>query len=166
MKLDDVQLFEVAQYPALYQNRILSGHYWKRLLSGRIDVRRVLRIYTHRVWLAVEPTLRNAARRLHIHLRDDLGSELEKLGARGVRVVFAFARGDGGDNLLRILAGSSLRRLGEACRVHIIDGADHGFSRSTSRSVLEAVLSDELFARLDAGQIAVRTASAQLPRPT
>jgi dienelactone hydrolase len=165
MKLDDVQLFEVARYPTLYRNRMLSGHYWKRLLSGRVDVRRVSRVYVHRAWLALEPALRNIARRLSIHLADDLGSELEKLKARGVRVVFAFARGDGGDELLRILAGSSLKRLGEACRIYTIDGADHGFSRSTARSELEGVLSDELFAPLDSGPIAVRTVSAQLPRP-
>jgi alpha-beta hydrolase superfamily lysophospholipase len=166
MKLDDVQLFEVAQYPALYQSRLLSTHYWKRLLSGRVNVRRVLKVYVRRAWLAIEPTLRNTARRLSIHLSDDLGSELEQLDARGVRVVFAFARGDGGDELLRVLAGSSLRRLGQACRIHIIDGADHGFSDSTTRSTLERVLSDELFAPLDPGPTAVRAAGAQLPRPT
>jgi hypothetical protein len=37
--------------------------------------------------------------------------------------------------------------LGERCQVHIIDGADHTFSRGSSRAVLEEILSDELFAR-------------------
>jgi alpha-beta hydrolase superfamily lysophospholipase len=147
MKLDDVQLWEAAQYPSVYQERVRSAHYWRRLLTGQVDIRRVLRIYGQRLWLMLEPLLRNAARRMHIRLADDLGSELEAIAARDVHIVFAFARGDGGDELLRILAGSSLKRLGKRCRVHFVDGADHGFSRAHSRATLERILSDELYSR-------------------
>ena len=42
-----------------------------------------------------------------------------------------------------------VKRLGERCRVRIIDSADHTFSRSGPRQVLEEVLSEELFARQD-----------------
>src|SRR6185437_11416773 len=73
----------------------------------------------------------------------------ETIIARGVRVIFVFARGVPGIDLLRIEAGSIVRRLGERCRVRIIDNADHTFSRNGPRQVLEEVLSDELFARQD-----------------
>jgi hypothetical protein len=66
-----------------------------------------------------------------------------------VRVIFVFARGEPGIDLLRIEAGSMVRRLGERCGVRIIDSADHTFSRSGPRQVLEEVLSEELFARQD-----------------
>ena len=149
MKIDDVQLWEVAQFPSIYRGRILSAGYWARLLRGQVRIGRVLSIYCHRTWLAIEPRLRDAARSLHIHLSDDVGWELERMAARGVRVVLVFARGDGGDELLRLLAHASLQRLGARCRVHVIDGSDHGFSRAGPREQLVKVLSDELFARVD-----------------
>ena len=83
-------------------------------------------------------------------MRNDLGRDLEAIISRGVRVVFVFARGEPGIDLLKIEAGSMVRRLGERCRVRIIDSADHTFSRSGPRQVLEEVLSEELFARQDA----------------
>jgi hypothetical protein len=64
-----------------------------------------------------------------------------------VSVVFVFARGEPGIDLLALLGGLSVKRLGERCRVHIIDSADHVFSKSGPRAVLEKILSDELFAR-------------------
>jgi hypothetical protein len=77
----------------------------------------------------------------------DLGWDLEAIVARGIRVVFVFSEYEPGIDLLRLKGGSSVKRLGNRCRVHIIEGADHVFSRSSDRAVLERVLSDELFAR-------------------
>ena len=62
-------------------------------------------------------------------------------------MVFVFARGEPGLDLLKIEAGSMMRRLGERCRIVIVDSADHTFSRSGPREVLENVLSEELYAR-------------------
>jgi len=97
----------------------------------------------------VESTARDAARGLHIRLPHDLGSELEVVAARGIRVVFVFARGDPGIELLRIQGGSAVRRLGDRCHVHIVDSADHTFTQSRARAVLEQTLSDELFVHHD-----------------
>jgi hypothetical protein len=99
--------------------------------------------------LAIKSRLRDMARAAGIPLRNDLGRDLETIISRGVRVVFVFARGEPGIDLLKIEAGSMVRRLGERCRVRIIDSADHTFSRSGPRQVLEEVLSEELFARQD-----------------
>jgi hypothetical protein len=64
-----------------------------------------------------------------------------------VRIVFVFAKGEVGIDLLKIQAGSSIKRLGQRCRVHIIEGGDHTFTNRASRAALESALSEELFAR-------------------
>lgn len=145
--LTELQVAEVVRNPGLYRARVLSPGAWRRLLAGQVDVWRLLKIYFIRPLLTVESKLRDLARWLHIRLPNDLGWELEHIEARALRIVFVFARGEPGIDLLRIQAGSSLRRLGERCRVHIIHGADHTFSSKRSRAALERILSDELFAR-------------------
>lgn len=150
MTLDGLQLAEVVRNPTIYRERIFSAKAWKRFLTGQVNILRIVRIYLHRPVLALKSMLRDAARAVGIRLRNDLGRELETIIARGVRVVFVFARGEPGIDLLRIEAGSMVRRLGERCRLRIIDSADHTFSRSGPRQVLEEVLSEELFARQDA----------------
>src|SRR5256885_9698080 len=117
--------------------------------GGQVNVWHIVRVYLHRVRIAVESAARNAARALHIRLPHDLGSELEEIAARGIRVVFVFARGDPGIELLRIQGGSAVRRLGDRCHVHIVDSADHTFTQSRARAVLEQTLTDELFVRHD-----------------
>jgi hypothetical protein len=60
-------------------------------------------------------------------------------------MVFVFARGERGIALLEMQGGISLGRLGERCRMHIVDGADHVFSKLDSRTALEEILTEELF---------------------
>jgi len=61
-------------------------------------------------------------------------------------MVFVFARGEPGIGLLKLQGGSSVRHLGDRCRVLIIDGGDHIFSQSDHRSTMEEVLTAELLA--------------------
>jgi hypothetical protein len=68
-----------------------------------------------------------------------------------VRVVFVFAHGEPGLELLKLKAGASVNRLGSRCRLRIIERADHVFSHSGPRATLEDVLSEELFARTEYG---------------
>ena len=70
----------------------------------------------------------------------DLGRELQEIAKRGVQIVFVCGRGEPGIELLRLHAGSVVKRLGNRCRVHIIDTADHNFTYSGPRSLLEDVL--------------------------
>jgi len=146
----DLQLAEVVRDVGGYRERVLSAAAWKRLLRGQVNVWHIVRVYLHRVRIAVQSAARDAARALHIRLPHDLGSELEEIAARGIRVVFVFARGDPGIELLRIQGGSAVRRLGDRCHVHIVDSADHTFTQSRARAVLEQTLSAELFVRHDA----------------
>jgi pimeloyl-ACP methyl ester carboxylesterase len=145
MTLSDLQLADVVRNPSVYLTRVRSAAAWLRLLSGNVNVWRVMKVYVNRLSLAVESVLRDLARLLRIHLPMDLGSELEELAARGVRVIFIFARGEPGIDLLKLQAGASVKRLRQHCSVHVIDNSDHTFTRSDRRAALEAILSDELF---------------------
>jgi alpha-beta hydrolase superfamily lysophospholipase len=150
MSIFDMQVAEVVG-KKVYRHKILSAAALKRLLGGQVNIRYILTKYARRLLLGLESNFRDVARRLHIRLPNDLGSELEEIAARGLRIVFVFSRGERGIALLRMQGGISLKRLGECCRMHIIDGADHVFSKLESRMALEKILSDELFAPIERG---------------
>jgi pimeloyl-ACP methyl ester carboxylesterase len=162
--LETLQLAEVVKNPSVYRERMFSIAAWKRLLSGQVNIVRIVKIYLQRPWLAVESTARDIARILHIKLPHDLGSELEEIVARGIRVAFVFADGEPGIALLKLQAGASIRRLGERCRIHVINNADHVFTQSGPRAVMEKVLSEELFARSDWTLIKSADADSELNR--
>jgi dienelactone hydrolase len=146
-KLDDLQVVDVVRNPMLYRQRLLSREAWKRLFAGKVGILRIARVYMTRPLLSAASALRDAARWSGLRLRHDLGRELEEISARGVKIVFVFARNEPGFPLLQIEAGSALRRLGDRCRVRFIDDADHVFSESGPRAALQDILSNELFAR-------------------
>ena len=143
--LRDVQLSEAVSAGSVYGERMRSFKYWKKVLTGHADVWRIAKVYTLRIRLALTARLRDILRYAHIHLPNDLGWQLERIAARGVQTMIVFARGEPGIELLRIEGGSALERLGQGFRVHMIDGADHMFSRAESRAILQKVLSEELF---------------------
>jgi alpha-beta hydrolase superfamily lysophospholipase len=145
MSLEDLQLADVVRNPSVYLTRVRSATAWMRLLSGNVNLWRVLKVYVNRLSLALESVWRDLARLARVHLPMDLGSELEDLAARGVRVIFVFARGEPGMDLLKLQAGSVVKRLRDHCSVHVIDNSDHTFTHSDRRAALEAILSDELF---------------------
>jgi dienelactone hydrolase len=149
MTITDMQVGELVSNPRAYREQVLSLAAWSRLLTGRINVGYVVKIYLGRLLLAMESFARECARRLRIRLPHDLGWELEEIAARGVRIVFVFARTEPGLDLLTIQGGSSVKRIGDRCRVHIIDNADHVFSKPGPRVILEKILSDELFTRTE-----------------
>jgi alpha-beta hydrolase superfamily lysophospholipase len=144
MTLDDLQLAEVVRNPGVYRERIHSASAWRRLFTGHVNVWRIFKIYAYRQMLVTEAALRNVARAMRIKIPNDLGRELEEIVGRGVQVTFIFAAGEPGIDLLKIQGGSAVKKLGENCRVRIIEHADHTFSRSGPRSAMERLLSDEL----------------------
>jgi alpha-beta hydrolase superfamily lysophospholipase len=149
MTLDQIQLIEVVHNPGLYRRRMLSLRAWLRVFSGDVDMARIAAIYLQRLRLAGETMLREIARPLRIRLPNDLGWDLERIVANGIRVTFIFARGEPGINLLKLQAGSTLSRLGGRFRLRLIDGGDHIFSRRAPRSLMESALSEELYASAD-----------------
>jgi alpha-beta hydrolase superfamily lysophospholipase len=147
MTLSDLQEAEVVRNPGVYRERVFSAAAWRRLFRGNVNIRRVVMIYAQRVRWTMESAIRELTRGLGIRLPRDLGWELLDIRARGVEIVFVFARGEPGIGLLKLQAGSAVKRLGDACRLRIVESGDHTFTESSARAVLEDVLSDELFAR-------------------
>jgi alpha-beta hydrolase superfamily lysophospholipase len=148
MSLNDLQLVEVVRNPGVYRQQMLSASAWKRVIRGEVNLYRIVEIYVQRLYVSIIFALRNLARRLHMRLPNDLGRELEEIVARGIAVVFVFARGEPGIDLLKLEAGSMLDRLGSRCRIHILERGDHVFSHHDSRAALEGVLNDELFKKV------------------
>jgi alpha-beta hydrolase superfamily lysophospholipase len=100
MRLEDLQLADIVRNPGVYRARARSAAAWMRLLSGNVNLWRVLKVYVNRLSLALESVVRDLARLARIHLPMDPGWELEDLAARGVRVIFIFAHGELGMVLL------------------------------------------------------------------
>ena len=168
MTASDIELAEVIHNARRYRQQALTGRMLRRVLTGEANFPRVARIVAQRVWTALGAIVRSGLKQLTggaLRQTDersptdarralaerieafDLGGELERIAARGVKIVFVFSRGDAGIDLLRMLAGRAVDRLGDACRVRIIEGADHIFSQSAPRATLEDVLSSELYAQ-------------------
>ncbi|MDP9066417.1 MAG: alpha/beta hydrolase [Pseudomonadota bacterium] len=142
--LDDLQVAEVVRNPGVYAERVLQPRSWFKLLRGRVNLWRVGNVYSRRAWLALDSTLRDLGRYVNIRLPNDLGWDLRAVADRGVRIVFLFARGDAGAELLKVQGGSALKTIADRCRVHMFDGADHIFSQSAARSELLQMLGSEL----------------------
>jgi hypothetical protein len=81
-------------------------------------------------------------------------------------MVFVFASGEPGLPILRLQSGVSLQRLGNRCRIHTIDGADHVFSRKRHRATLAELLSRELFSSEGENSARPSTPAADKPPRT
>ena len=155
----DLQRAGFVHNPDLYIRQNIPSRFWKKLLSGQVNVPRLLKIYAEYAYELVEWVVRDLARAVHLPLPRDLGRELEEVASRGIGIVFLFARGEPGIAQLRHQAGSAVKRLGPRCSVRMIDGADHIFSQSGPRALLESLFSEELFARA----VSTRNAVDSLP---
>ena len=142
--MNDLQIAEVVRNPGVYRERMLSRGHWLKLLKGRVNLWRVAMVYWRRSWLVLETGLRDLSHGLRIRLPRDLRWDLESITGRGVRLVFLFARGDTGEDLLKIQGGAAVRKLGNRCRVHTIEGGDHIFSQRVPRERLVQLLGREI----------------------
>jgi dienelactone hydrolase len=147
MTLQDLTWLGFVHNPRTYLEQVIPSKFWKRLITRQLNVGRLLKLYAEYLLVVAKSTFCNTARALRIPLPGDLGYQLEAIAARGIELVFFFARGDAGPGLLKHLGGSSVKRVGSRCRIHVMDGADHIFSQGGVRATLEESLSDELFAR-------------------
>lgn len=146
--LSDLQISEVVRNPGVYAEHALSWRHWQKLFRGQVNLWRVAAVLARRVWLTVESSGRDLCRKLHIRTPDDLGWDLRSVTERGIRIAFFFARGDGGLELLKVQAGST-KHLGDKCRIHIFEDADHIFTQREPRVKLMRLLDDELGAALE-----------------
>ncbi len=141
-----LEIAEIIRNPRIYRRKIFSVTAWMRVLRGEVKLWRIPVVYWRRAQLALDGFVHDLARRTGLRLRDDLARELHDLTAHGVRIVFLFARGEPGLELLRVQAGSALSSLGDRCRIHTVDLGDHTFSRLGPRLAMANLLTEELFA--------------------
>jgi len=143
-RLSDLQDAEVVRNPGIYAGKLRSYASWRKLMAGRVNLWRIVMIFLRRGLMTAGSSARDLSRLLRIRLPQDLGWELQALASRGVRIVFLFARGDVGMDLLRMQGGSAVKSIGDRCRVHVINGADHIFSQGAARDELLQLLTSEL----------------------
>jgi hypothetical protein len=126
-----------------YSRMVRSREAWKRLLSGRVELRRVVEVVLRKGGGVVETYLRDAGRFLGYPLPEDLGVELESVARRGVAMKFVFASDEPGIELLRAQGGRSVQRLSEQGKLeqHFIPGADHTFTGRWMQEQLASELS-------------------------
>lgn len=136
----------VAQSAAQYQRSLFQLEKWKKLLTGGVDFVEFGHVVARRITSVAGGRVRDIARTIGRPLADDLGAELELLSRRNVSVAFVFATGDPGDDMLRVQAGSALRRLRreDRVRIHRISGANHTFTPVWSHAVVADALEREL----------------------
>lgn len=136
---------------AAYKQSLLSPGKWLKLLSGRANLRVLIRVVLHRLWMRLAHHGRDVGRLLRVPLQNDLGAELKRLAATGLHPQFIFAQGDPGVALLAEQGGLTVGRLARQGQigVHHIDRADHVFTDFHARQELVALLNQCLGPSVD-----------------
>jgi len=147
MTLQDLTWLGFVHNPRTYLEQVIGSNFWKKVFAGRVNLAKLVALYAQYLRVLAQSVSRDTARAFRLPLRGDLGYQMEAIAARNIEMIFLFARGDPGRQLLKHLAGTSVARVGARCRIHIMEGADHIFSQGGVRSTLEDILSEELFAR-------------------
>lgn len=142
----DLSPQKVHSAAASYKAAVGSLDKWLKLLKGQVQVGVLMRVFAKRLGMTIAVRVRNLARAVHWPLTDDLGTELRRLTASGMRVQFVFAKGDPGEIMLREMAGSLLESLQRQGRlsVRIFDEADHVFTDLGLRGDMMAYLDQAL----------------------
>jgi hypothetical protein len=138
--------YQVVAEVQRYQSSVKSAHSWRKLLTGKVDLRNLVQVLFSHARGSVRARLRDVLRVLGMPLKDDLGQELNALAAKSAQVSFVFSAQDPGLPLLRTQGGASFRRLEKHQKlvVRLIDGADHTFTNRRKRAQLVAILAEEL----------------------
>jgi alpha-beta hydrolase superfamily lysophospholipase len=161
-QLQELELAEVLSSANTYRRGVTTLESWRKLLRGQVDLERIIKVYLRRALLTSSSLLHELARHLGLRFSNDLGQQLQVLAARGIRLVFVFSREDSGLDLLRMQAGSALKRISHCMHLYIVDGTDHEFTMTQSRAGLERILSGELYAQGTVG-LASQSAAPRSP---
>lgn len=109
---------------------------WKKLLSGKADLRNITSVVRARVASRLASTKERIAARLG-RAPQGLAGDLDRLMARGVSVNLVFSEGDPGHALLVADLGARLDELAaKGLCVRVFPGADHNFHEMSSRAEL------------------------------
>ncbi|MEQ8661272.1 MAG: hypothetical protein RLW62_10675 [Gammaproteobacteria bacterium] len=126
---------------AHYKHAARSWAKWKKLLSGRADLRKIVRVLLMQLGLVL------AARRARAGGEQQrLDADLARLAAQGVRVGFVYSPGDGAAEYLAMHGAAGRTALARAGLLHevTIEEADHTFNPLVSQARLGAVLAEWL----------------------
>lgn len=130
--------FMVAQTAAQYKASMRDWRKWMKVLRGGVDLRLAGAVAAKRAQTRAGVVVRDLRRALGTPAPHDLGTELQGVAARGVRVHFVFSVGDPGESLLRSGAGRAFARLHRQGQISVahLPGADHSLSMSWMRTLL------------------------------
>ena len=126
---------------AHYSQSLKSLEKWKKLLSGKANVGYIGKFIGQRLLRLVQQCLKDG-RSLLLGENTRLASDIRAMHARGMDISFVLASTDPGLDIIRSQAKWTLRRgvMEKWIRLHVIDAADHTFSRKQARDRLLAVL--------------------------
>jgi len=143
--------FHVTAETRRYRRTALQLASWAKLLRGGVDIATTVKVVTRRVSAITINTARNLCRLCNIRLSNDLGTELQILASRDIRMHFIFSSADPGYAMLREQSGSVFSRLTKRrkLRVTVITSADHTFTAKHARDRLVTVIVDHLSAFVD-----------------
>lgn len=119
-----------------YKSVMFESSRWKKLLTGKVNVRAASRIVGGRLVAMAVSRGRRLAQRVGLAIGDDLAAELSAVARHGTRLRFVFSDHEPGEALLPELAG----RVGRRQSIERVEGADHTFTAMWTHSVLEALL--------------------------
>ena len=127
--LEERQTMTIAEVQR-YGRSARTSKAWVKLLTGQVNVRRIVGVFLERSVARIRQLAREALRHTRWHVADDFGWELERLAERGIDSLFVFSARDPGAALLAEFAGSAARSLEREGRLRIIEipDADHTFT--------------------------------------
>jgi dienelactone hydrolase len=130
MSLDAPQQHDTVQDAQRYARMVQRWDAWKRVLSGRVDLRHAASVVLKQAGIFAESYAREVGRVIGRPLPDDLAVELDAVAKRGVDLQFLFASRDPGVELLRSQGGRAVRRLESSGKLgrHYVHGANHTFT--------------------------------------
>jgi D-aspartate ligase len=150
-----------------YRTNVLSLASWRKLVSGRVDLRGLSQVLVQHLSSALASPLHDVARALGRPYPDDLPTELRQAAGAGIGMQFVFSEGDPGPGLLRQGGGRSVRRMlaRRELTIDVIPAADHTFTDLRTRAALIELLTRKLQAPARAGQSPPTALAGAAPGP-
>lgn len=135
-----------------YQSAIRDWQRWKRLFTGAIEYRRLLRHMSRRISDRISTTWRNGLIALRLRPLPKLASDLLRISQSGAKLRFYFAERDPGREILMTAGARFLAGLERSGSLHLrtFADADHTFKRVRDRDTLVRWIVEDI-AGIDGG---------------
>ena len=141
--------WQAATAAAQYKRSLFSLEKWRKLISGRVNVREVLGVVRTRVVSVVEARLARLVTRPSDPARRAFAGDFKKLCDRGTDVFMVFATNDPGLDYLRLHAKPEIDALAGHSHFGFVEmnGPDHTFTPRWSQVELEQRVTERLTTR-------------------